>query len=79
MFSKIGIKPQVFKSGRLKDGLSPGRQPTDEECSCSKDMVNEMFDSFTEIVSEGRKIPLEEVKASPIGDARIMLLNKHLN
>ena len=78
MFSKIGIKPQVFKSGRLKDGLSPGRKPTDEELELFQEMVNEMFDSFAEIVSTGRNIPLEEVKASPIGDARIVTAKQAL-
>ena len=78
MMNKIGIKPQVFKSGRLKDGLSPGRMITQEENLLFQGMVNEMFDSFAEIVSTGRNIPLETVKASPIGDARILTAKQAL-
>jgi len=35
-------------------------------------MVDECFNEFATIVSEGRNIPLEQVKAAPIGDARIL-------
>ena len=78
MLAKIGVKPQVFKSGRLKDGLSPGRMITTEETQLFQGMVNEMFDSFANIVAQGRNLPLETVKASPIGDARIFTANQAL-
>ncbi|MCH2205028.1 MAG: signal peptide peptidase SppA [Lentisphaerales bacterium] len=78
MLDKIGIKPQVFKSGRLKDGLSPGRMITPEETQLFQGMVNEMFNSFVEVVAEGRKLPIETVKSSPIGDARIVTAKQAL-
>ncbi|MCM8535295.1 MAG: signal peptide peptidase SppA [Lentisphaeraceae bacterium] len=79
MLEKIGVKPQIYKSGRLKDGLSPSRNPTAEENAIFDGMVGEMFDSFAEIVAKGRNIPLEEVKASPIGDARIFTAQQALD
>ena len=78
MLDKIGVKPQVYKSGRLKDGLSPSRNPTAEENALFDGMVGEMFHSFAEIVAEGRGLPLEDVKASPIGDARIFTAQQAL-
>jgi protease IV len=79
MMAKIGVKPQIFKSGRLKDGLSPGRDATVEEKLVFQTMVDDMFNSFAKIVSAGRSIPLETVKASPIGDARIFTAQQALD
>ena len=78
LMHKIGVEPLVFKSGRLKDGLSPARDVTEEERVLFQGMVDEMFDSFAQIVASGRNIPLETVKASPIGDARIFTATQAL-
>ncbi|HMJ88356.1 MAG TPA: signal peptide peptidase SppA, partial [Candidatus Acidoferrum sp.] len=57
LLDKVGVRPEVFKSGRFKDMLSPDKRPEDitpEEREIVQSMVNETFDKFKSIVSEGR-------------------------
>ena len=76
LFKKIGVKPEVYKSGDMKDILSPGRDLNSpqaiKQAELVQRMVKESFHEFATVVHEGRKIPLAEVKAPGIGDARIM-------
>lgn len=57
LMDKVGIRPQVFKSGRFKDMLS-GDKPPDEILPESKAMIQEMVDEtfarFKSVVREGR-------------------------
>ncbi len=57
LMDKVGVRPEVFKSGRFKDMLSPDKRPEDitpEEREMIQSMVNETFDKFKSIVTEGR-------------------------
>src|ERR1051325_6061664 len=57
LMDKVGIRPEVFKSGKFKDMLSPDKREEDitqEEREMIQSMVNETFDKFKSIVSEGR-------------------------
>lgn len=57
LMDKVGVSPQVFKSGRLKDMLSPDKRAdevTDEERKIVQDLVNETFGRFKQVVEEGR-------------------------
>lgn len=57
LLDKVGIQPQVFKSGRFKDMLS-GEKPPDEILPETREMfqamIDEAFDRFREVVHEGR-------------------------
>ena len=57
LMDKVGLKPQVYKSGKFKDMLSGSRNP-DEITSEERDMINnlisETYGRFKEIVAEGR-------------------------
>lgn len=58
LMDKVGIRPQVFKSGELKDMLSPDKPPeeiTAEEQRIVQDLVNETFQRFKAVVEEGRR------------------------
>jgi len=58
LLNKVGVRPEVFKSGRLKDMLRPDREEsevTPEERRILQDMVDETFQRFKRIVAEGRK------------------------
>jgi protease-4 len=57
LMDKVGVRPEVFKSGKFKDMLSPDKKEeeiTQEEREMIQSMVNETFDKFKSIVSEGR-------------------------
>jgi protease IV len=62
LLDKIGVRPQVYKSGRFKDMLSPARledEISDEERQMVQDLVNETFHRFKEVVREGRTFARE--------------------
>lgn len=57
LMDKVGVRPEVFKSGKYKDMLSFDKREEDitqEERDMIQSMVNETFDRFKTIVSEGR-------------------------
>ncbi|HXR05894.1 MAG TPA: signal peptide peptidase SppA [Candidatus Acidoferrum sp.] len=67
LFDKIGVRPQVIKSGRFKDMLSGEREPDDakltaqeikdrdEEEKMVQTLIDETFDRFKEVVKTGRE------------------------
>lgn len=69
LFKKIGYSPEVVKSGKFKDIGSPNRPMTPEERQLLQGMINDIYLRFVKSVSEGRKIPFDEVKK--IADGRI--------
>lgn len=57
LMDKVGVRPEVFKSGKFKDMLSFDKREQDitqEEREMVQSMVNETFDKFKSIVGEGR-------------------------
>ncbi len=65
LMDKIGVRPQVFKSGRFKDmlsstreleNLSPQEKATlDEEAQMVQQLIDETFKRFKEVVAAGRQ------------------------
>ncbi|MDZ4832212.1 MAG: signal peptide peptidase SppA [Candidatus Melainabacteria bacterium] len=66
---KLGVQPQVVKSGLFKDIASPYRPMTEEERKILQALIDDSYDQFVHAVSAGRKMPLEQVKK--IADGRI--------
>ncbi|HND07571.1 MAG TPA: signal peptide peptidase SppA, partial [Candidatus Obscuribacter sp.] len=66
---KVGIEPEVIKSGLFKDIASPYHKMTKEERQILTDLIMDSYDQFTQVVAEGRALPIEEVKR--IADGRI--------
>lgn len=66
---KVGIEPEVIKSGLFKDIASPYHKMTREERQILTDLIMDSYDQFTQVVAEGRALPIEEVKR--IADGRI--------
>lgn len=59
LMDKVGVRPQVFKSGELKDMLSPDKRDDDittEERRIVQNLVNETFERFKSVVAEGRAL-----------------------
>ena len=69
LLDKIGIKFETIKSGIFKDILSPDKPLSEEGRALLQSLIDESYKQFTEAVSEGRNIPVEEVKK--FSDGRI--------
>jgi protease-4 len=57
LMDKIGLRPQVFKSGKFKDMLSGMREPDQipqEEIDMMQGMINETYGKFTNVIATGR-------------------------
>lgn len=67
---KIGVKPDVIKSGKFKDVGSPLRAMKPEERKLLQNVVDDVHQQFVEAVAKGRNLPLAEVER--IADGRIM-------
>jgi protease-4 len=68
LMDKVGVRPEVFKSGKFKDMLSFDKREEDisqEERDMVQSMVNETFDKFKSIVAEGRGNAAKKNAAEP--------------
>ena len=57
LMEKVGVRPEVYKSGKFKDmlsGMKRENEITDEERAMVQRMVNDTFGRFKEVVAEGR-------------------------
>ena len=57
LMDKVGVAPNVFKSGRFKDMLSGEKKPEEisqEERALVQDMVDTTFLRFKEVIRDGR-------------------------
>lgn len=57
LMNKVGVRPEVYKSGRFKDMMSPDRADEDihpAERKMLQALVDEAFDRFKNVVADGR-------------------------
>ncbi|CAN5365616.1 hypothetical protein BH11CYA1_BH11CYA1_19170 [soil metagenome] len=66
---KVGVEPEVIKSGQFKDIASPYKKMTKEEHDILLALIMDSYEQFTTAISEGRKLPIEKVRS--IADGRI--------
>jgi protease-4 len=74
LFTKIGLRSEVYRSGEMKDMLSGARDRRPEEAAYVQSLVRETFREFAAVEAAGRKryrTP-EAVMTSPFGDGRIL-------
>jgi len=58
LMDKIGLRPEVYKSGKYKDMLSGDKKDSDitaEERQMVQNLINETYGQFTNIVTRGRE------------------------
>lgn len=67
---KYGVDFVTIKTGPYKDIMSPTRDMTKDERAMLQDMINESYESFVDIIEQGRGMTEAEVKA--VADGRIM-------
>jgi protease IV len=66
---KYGVEFVTIKSGPYKDIMSPAREMTEEEREILQSMIDNSYEGFVKVISEGRGIPAEQVRK--IADGRI--------
>ncbi|HEX8950101.1 MAG TPA: signal peptide peptidase SppA [Dissulfurispiraceae bacterium] len=69
LMDKIGVKAEVIKSGKHKDIASVFRGIGKEEREILQGVMDDVHEQFIGAVSEGRRMPVEEVRK--IADGRI--------
>lgn len=68
---EYGISFDTYKSGEMKDMMSPSREATEEEQEYIQGMVDTMFQDFVDVVADGRGMSEEEVRE--LADGRVYL------
>lgn len=76
LLGKIGVQDEVYKTGEFKDLLNPARPTTIAEKEILKSMIDESYNVFVGIVSQGRisknkKLTVDYIKKSEVGDGRV--------
>ncbi len=71
LMGKIGLAPEVFKSGKFKDMLNGARDMTQEEKDYVQNMVMETYGKFVQVVADERKIPVDQLR-NGIADGRVI-------
>jgi protease IV len=66
---KYGVDFVTIKSGPYKDIMSPSREMTEDERKILQSMIDNSYEGFVKVISEGRDIPITKVKE--IADGRI--------
>lgn len=66
---KYGVKFNTIKSGPHKDIMSPSKEMDEEERKILQTFVDESYNAFVKVISDGRKIDTAQVKK--IADGRI--------
>lgn len=66
---KLGIETVTIKSGPYKDIMSSTREMTEEEKAILKNMLDNAYESFVDVIEKGRGMTEEEVKK--LADGRI--------
>lgn len=77
LYKKIGIKEDNIVSAKNKDMGSSGKPMTSEQKEIYQAIVNETYEQFVEVVSEGRNMSIEDVKA--LADGRIYTAKQALD
>jgi protease-4 len=66
---KYGVDFVTIKSGQYKDIMSPTRQMTEDERQILQKMIDNSYEGFVKVISEGRNMTTDQVKQ--IADGRI--------
>ena len=69
LMEKIGLEPQVVKSGKYKDVGSPARRMTAEEHVYLQNVVDDVHQQFIDAVAQGRNMSTKE--ARKLADGRV--------
>ena len=68
MLEKLGSGFSVYKGGRLKDMSGFWRSPTAEEDSKFRELIEEIYDIFVQVVVDGRRLDEARVRELATGE-----------
>lgn len=71
LLDRVGIRTEVLRTGPHADVFSPHRPLTDEERSLMNRELDAFYDSFVELVADGRGRPVAEIE--PLARGRVWL------
>jgi len=69
LMKNLGVTVAVIKSGSVKDLGSMYRPMTDEEKALWQNVIDETYESFVQIVADGRHMPVDKVRE--LADGRV--------
>jgi len=69
LMDKVGVDTDLVKTGAWKDFWSPFRAASPKEKEMMQQIIEEFYRTFVNVVAEGRKMSLKEVKQ--VADGRI--------
>jgi len=69
LLDEVGVDVVVITSGPRKDIGSPYREMTEEEQALWREITDEIYEGFVEVVAQARDLPLDEVRE--LADGRI--------
>ncbi|PIW28081.1 MAG: signal peptide peptidase SppA [Rhodospirillales bacterium CG15_BIG_FIL_POST_REV_8_21_14_020_66_15] len=69
LLDKLGIKPEIFKSGPMKAQPNPFESLSDTARKATQDMLMELYGQFVDLVALRRALPREKVLA--LADGRV--------
>ncbi len=74
LLDKIGVQAETYRSGSMKDMLSPTRERSPQERDYVQEMVNRIYLEFCQVVANGREQypSAAAVAESSFGDGRIL-------
>jgi len=78
LMDKVGVRPDITKSGRLKDMMSGEKLPEEvlpEERAILQGMINESFAKFKDVIRTGRNRAAEINQKDGIADGRRLAAN----
>lgn len=67
---RYGVEFVTIKSGPYKDIMSPTREMTPEEEAILQEMLNDSYETFVDVIEDGREMTEAQVKQ--VADGRIM-------
>ena len=67
--AKVGVSVNVLKSGKFKDAGSPFRSMTPDEQALFQTLIDEAYEGFVKVVSDGRKLSIDQVHS--LADGRV--------
>jgi protease IV len=76
LMNKVGVQHEVVKSGELKDVGNFARAMTEKERAMMQAAINDVYNQFTETISEARNIDLAQVEE--LADGSIFTGNQAL-
>lgn len=69
LMQELGLDMNRFRSGDLKGSGSPWKELSEEEKQYFQDLVDDVYEQFLELVSERRKIGMDDLKPLARGQA----------